>query len=717
MSYLLEFQNQIENSDFSKFMQLWEEYCSSDSVEAEEFKDVLKAVKKSDLSKLFGKYVETALPLWRTIQNEEDSYAVLSLLIDIETTNSPVLADIALEALKKKYEQDPRFNERLRLVGLRNKENFQGALSKYDLLDHLQKGKFVFHNGGWGTGEILDVSHIREQIVIDFENVSGKKDLSFDNAFKVLIPLKDDHFLARRFSNPDLLEKEAKESPVTVLRMLLRDLGPKSASEIKDELSELVIPEAEWTRWWQNARTKIKKDTIIESPENLKDPFVLRKAEESHSERLQKAIHNKTNIDEIIQTTYNHIRDLPDVFKSKDVKDSLQQKVEGLLQDPELTQMQRLQTLILLENFFNKQVKDQSVRDIIQKAPNVEELVNQLDIIAFKKRALVVIRETKKDWVDLFLSFLFSVQQSLLRDYILKELYQGDTAPLLIKKIKDLLEKPEQAPEIFVWYFQKVVAGEEVPFSDKAGQCQFFEAFLILLNTLENKPAYKDLVKKMYQMLSAKRYALIRAIIEKTDIDFLKEVMLLASKCQTFADHDMKILRSLAEVVQPSLAPKKRSKVDPHVIWTTEEGYFKTQEKAKHIGTVEIVDVAKEIEAARALGDLRENSEYKFALERRSRLQAELKMLSELLNHARIITTQDISPDEVGVGSIVTVEDSQGVKTTYTILGPWDANADKNVLSFQSKLAQTMLGFKVGEKFQFKDDEFKVVSIKSFLDK
>lgn len=715
MSYLQEFQTQIENSDFSKFMQLWEEYCSSDSVDAEEFKDLLKAVKKSDLSKHFGKYVETAIPLWKTIQNEKDSYDILSLLIDIETTNSPALADLALEALKKRYPNDSRFNERLRLIGLRTKENFQCALSKFDLLEHLQKGKFVFHNGGWGTGEIIDVSHIREQAVIEFENVSGKKDLSFENAFKVLSPLPDEHFLARRFSNPDLLEKEAKDNPVNVIRMLLSDLGPKNASEIKDELSELVIPEEDWTRWWQNARTKIKKDTMIEAPENLKEPFILRKSEVSHSERLQKAIHDKTNTDDIIQTTYNHIRDLPDVFKNPEVKESLQQRVEGLLNNEELTPVQKLQTLILLENFFNKQVKGQSVHEIIQKASNPEELINQIDIIAFKKRALVVIRETRTDWQELFLAFLFSVQQSMLRDYILKELSQGESAKPLTEKIQDLLAHPEQAPEIFVWYFQKVVGGEEVPLKDQKGK--FFESFLVLFNFLETKPNYRDLVKKMYQMLSAKRYELVRAIIEKTSVDYLKEVLLLATKCQTLTDHDLKILKSLAEVVQPSLATKKKSKLDSHVIWTTEEGYFKTQERAKKIGTVEIVDNAKEIEAARALGDLRENSEYKFALERRSRLQSELKMLSDLLNKARIITKDDIDPNEASVGSVVTLEDSQGNKITYTILGPWDADADKNILSFQSKLAQAIIGSKIGDKIQFKDDEFKVLNLKSFLDK
>jgi len=71
------------------------------------------------------------------------------------------LAELAIEALTNMHINDPKLSERLRLVGLRNKDQFQGAISKYDLIAHLAKGNAVFHNGGWGTGEIIDVSFVR----------------------------------------------------------------------------------------------------------------------------------------------------------------------------------------------------------------------------------------------------------------------------------------------------------------------------------------------------------------------------------------------------------------------------------------------------------------------------------------------------------------------------------------------------------------------------
>ncbi|MBN9379105.1 MAG: transcript cleavage factor [Chlamydiales bacterium 38-26] len=719
MGYLEEFQAQINNRNFAKFLQLWEEYCTCDIVEVEELDYLLKLLKNSDFAKPFGKVVETTLPLWEKINDPESSYQIMRHLIDIQTTNSPILADISLKLLTQKYGHDPLFNERLKLVGLRTKENFQGAISNFDLLAHMAKGEFVFHTGGWGTGEIVDISPIREQVTIEFENVTGRKHLSYANAFKTLIPLSQDKFLARRFANPDKLEKDAKENPIEIIKLLLRDLGPKNAAEIKDELCELVIPDAEWTKWWQGTRTKLKKDPLIESPTQLKDPFRLRKAELTAEERMENALQDISSIDEFIQSSYNFIRDLPNARKHQDIKNHLKDKLLELLSDKNLSQEQELQIYIFLENMFSHQVEGKTAESLIRVIKDIPEIINKIDIQAFRKRALTLVRDFRNDWSEIFLQVLVSNQQSPIKDYILKELNQAETRDQLIKKLDDLQHHPVEAPETLVWYFQKLASREDssLPFSDKEGVGKFFESFLILLSQIESKPEYRELVKKIYNMITNKRYALVRVIIEGTSLEFIKEFLLLVSKCQTFTDHDIKILRSLAEVVHPSLADAKHKKKhwDENVIWTTEDGYMKTQDRIRQIGTVEIVENAREVEAARALGDLRENSEYKFAVERRGRLQGELKTLSEQLKRARIITKADILQDEVGVGSVVELSDAAGNKITYKILGPWDANPDEHILSFQSKFAQAMVGCKEGDIFKFREEEYSVSKISSFL--
>jgi len=725
MSYLKEFLIQINNRDFHKFLVLWEEYCTSESVETEEFSQLLKAVKASDLARHFGQIVETALPLWKTINDKQESYEILRLLIDLQTTNSPQLSAITFEALNSMYGTHPKFNEWLRIAGLRNKDNFQGALSKVDLLAHMNKNNVVFHTGGWGTGEIVDLSFVREHLVIEFENVSGRKDMSFINAFKTLIPLPHTHFLARRFSNPDLLEKEGREDPVVLMTLLLHDLGPKTAAEIKDELCELVIPEKDWTKWWQGARAKIKKNAIIGSPESIKMPFYLRQAEQTPDERLQEAIQDKTDINQIIQTTYNFVRDTPGVLKNPAIKQSLQDKLLQAVQSGNINLVYELQAYLLLEQFFGFDQANERIAEIVKKNENLEDIVQHIDIVAFKKRAMMAIKNHRTDWQQIFLNLLFFVPQAQLRDYIQRELYRDAKGlPQLEKRLKDLAAYPAKFPDMFVWYFQKIMNEEEEDklYQNQGGRNLFFESFFILFSALENQPHQRELLKKMYNMLSGQRYALVRERLQGTSLEFAKEILLLASKCQTLTGHDMKILRSLTEVVHPSLVlpkQKKGSKSEDfdEEIWTTEESYLKVQDRIRLIGTVEMVENAREIEAARALGDLRENSEYKFAQERRARLQSELKTLSSQLNKARILTPDDIHSNEVGIGSTITLAGKNGQNLLYTILGPWDADPDQNVLSANSKLALSMMGKKIGDNVQFKDEDYEIVGLGSYFKK
>jgi len=150
MSYLDEFQNQIKNRNFHKFFQLWEEYCTNDRVDIKEFEALLKLIKGSEFAQLFGQLIETALPLWECIQNEKDaSYEILKLLIDLQNTNTPRLAEAAYHALEERHGTEPTFQEKIRKVGLRTRKHFQRAISNYELLHHMKKGNFVFHPSSW----------------------------------------------------------------------------------------------------------------------------------------------------------------------------------------------------------------------------------------------------------------------------------------------------------------------------------------------------------------------------------------------------------------------------------------------------------------------------------------------------------------------------------------------------------------------------------------
>jgi transcription elongation GreA/GreB family factor len=263
--------------------------------------------------------------------------------------------------------------------------------------------------------------------------------------------------------------------------------------------------------------------------------------------------------------------------------------------------------------------------------------------------------------------------------------------------------------------------GEKVPLSDQKGKNKFLESFFILLSILDKSgSSNRDLTKKMLQFITNGRFAVIRKIFQHASIEEVQEFLLLATKCLSFTTHDIKIFHSLAEVVHPSLSKlrKKYESQEPEeeVIWTTEEGLNKIKARMEEIATVETVENAKEIEVARSHGDLRENSEFKYALERRDRLQGELKFLSDQVGKSRVITNDDVITDRIGIGNIVDCQDDKGNKISYTLLGPWDANTDLNILSFQSKLAQDIKGLTVGDKFKIQSTEYTIKKIRNYFD-
>ena len=716
MSYLQEFRVQIAKGDLRQLLQLWEEYCSGDTIEGKELCGILEAVNQSDVAQQFGQYVELALPLWQEMRDPAESFDVLKLILDLQTTNSPQLAETCHKVLESNYGTQERFGVKIRLVGLRARDNFRGAIRNYELLSHLNKGKFIFHAGGWGTGEIMDYSLVREELTAEFENVVGRKQISFDNAFKYLKPLDDDHFLSRRFGDPDDLEAEARKHPVKVISLLLRDLGPKTAAEIKEEMFDLVIPGAEWTKWWQTTRSRLKKDTRVEMPANIREPFRLHDTEISHGERFQQQIAHANTPKGVIQAIYNFVRDFSETLKNDDTKTFLKNQLQELATTEDLSVPHKLQVAFLQENIMLPSDESLSADEIVKELEDVVSTIDGVEIVAFKKRVLMTVRGQRSDWVNLFMELFFHLPQSSLKEYILKQLNHKETLPQLEEALQELIAHPTRHPNCYVWFFQQIMENSDLPFGDKSGQCKFFEGLLILFSVLEKDTANRDLIKKMYTIMSKKRWEVVRNILEDSTVDFAREFLLLVSKCQTLTDHDIKILHSLAEVAHPILNTKSDAAEMDDTIWTTEQGFQKIQEKMHQIGTVETVDNAREIEEARALGDLRENSEYKFALERRSRLQAELKMFSEQMKKARILTTEDISTDSIGIGVQAQLESKDGETMTYVLLGPWDADPDHNILSFQSKLAMTMAGHKVGETFDFQGTPYTVKSIKSYLE-
>ena len=714
MTYYEEFASRLTARDYNKILILWQEYCESDELDVEDLKAILCAIKQSDFAKSFGQYVEAILPLVMTLKDESSRFDALCSIYDLQTSNSQALYDLALEVVKTQFSSDPQLPEKMRLVGLRTKDSFQGALSNLRLLNHIKRGNFVLHTAGWGVGEIVDFSFIREQVGIEFENLhGGKKEISFKSGFRTLIPLKEDHFLVERFIGSEQLQKYAETDGVGLIIKIIKELGPQTASEIKDLLSDAVIPQALYSKWWQSTRSKLKKNDLIIAPNSTKEPFALRKEKISHDERYGELLEGKTTFEETLHALYTLVRDFPEALKTENTLELIIKKAKGLLNDnPSVVQK-------ILIHFFLEQL-DAPLFDtmelgvFIRSIDNFKETLQQISIVAFRKFFLHAIFQFHPQWPNIFVSLLDIAEPIQLKEYIFKELLLKDQS-IAVHAVEKIRDDPIQMMDAFLWYFQKITSGQAPIVSDQNQIERFFESFFVLMATIEPKRQHKELLKKMHAMIYADRFRIVRDMLKNSDVSFAREFLLLASKCQSFTMQEQKTFRSLVGVVHPAYFEGKEDSMEQTVIWTTEEGYRKAKDRIEHIGTVEIVDNAKEIEAARSHGDLRENAEYKCALERRNRLQNELKVLSDQFNRARILSSEDISTKVVSVGTKIEVKDLQGMVETYTILGPWDVDPSANILSVESKLAQILLGKKIGNSCDIKGKTVHITKIASYL--
>jgi transcription elongation factor GreA len=110
------------------------------------------------------------------------------------------------------------------------------------------------------------------------------------------------------------------------------------------------------------------------------------------------------------------------------------------------------------------------------------------------------------------------------------------------------------------------------------------------------------------------------------------------------------------------------------------------------------VTLPNEIRKAVELGDLRENSEYKAALERQSFVQARLGQLRERLSKLASIDMAQIPTDKVGLGSKVVVQDEKtGSKETYNLVFGDALEFDESQVTMASPIGRALLGKAKGE--------------------
>jgi len=125
----------------------------------------------------------------------------------------------------------------------------------------------------------------------------------------------------------------------------------------------------------------------------------------------------------------------------------------------------------------------------------------------------------------------------------------------------------------------------------------------------------------------------------------------------------------------------------------TPRGYKLLQDELKRLTSVERPKIVKEIEEARAHGDISENAEFHAAKEHQAQVEARIRMVNDRLGRAQVIEPAGQDGDRVRFGAIVEIEDlDSGERETWQIVGEDEADAKEGRISVTSPIARALLG-------------------------
>ncbi len=125
----------------------------------------------------------------------------------------------------------------------------------------------------------------------------------------------------------------------------------------------------------------------------------------------------------------------------------------------------------------------------------------------------------------------------------------------------------------------------------------------------------------------------------------------------------------------------------------TPRGQSILQDELQKLKRSERPRIVKEIEIARAHGDLSENAEYHAAKDRQGQIEGRIAYVEDRLARARVIDGSGQGTDRVTFGATVRLEDTQsGDEIAYRIVGEDEADLAQGQISVTSPIARAIMG-------------------------
>jgi transcription elongation GreA/GreB family factor len=291
------------------------------------------------------------------------------------------------------------------------------------------------------------------------------------------------------------------------------------------------------------------------------------------------------------------------------------------------------------------------------------------------------------------LGFLNTVNAKLCTECanLLVEAGQLDRLKLTLAR---LISQHTASSELLLW-----LARER---SDTLADILGPEVFRAMLSAIERDQFLERKSNRLRDYILDDQELLVE-LIESADIELIKDLTRTLQLSPSFDDMDKRSL--LARIVKhspvvQSLITGEHSRQDNSIVvsWPSLE-----RRRAEYDDLVHkrIPANSHDIAVARSYGDLSENHEYKAAKEMHGVLMRRKRELESQLVRARGSDFDSPRTDVVSIGTRVRVTDlATQQREAFTLLGAWDFDAERHIISYLSPIAQALLNRKVGDEIE-----------------
>lgn len=605
------------------------------------------------------------------------------------------------------------------------------SLVKLEKLVSFQQGSRVL-NDTWGLGTVKRLDYFYRRITVDFKTRKGHQ-FSYAAAVDMLVSAPEDHILVKQAADPAAFEQLLKEKPGDFVKAVLKSYGDMPITRLEDVcVANGFVKQVNWKKFWETARAELRKDKLVEIPTKRTEPICLKEAAEDYGDSWLTAFSHETDPKLILAGVREYVAQgkfktadeatkakLSDrlafaVTAARKVDDALYarlacQVIELGFANPPAAKMRAYlwerkrfvkaaaalparevgaMITFLAENGEAKAKLYAALPEFCFTA--VTEVVSQFANDATKDEAGNVTGYPCRQAVGALLKE--SQAPATLVTLLVGRIEQfGDFKYADVdigggKKIRTLKSYAlwDELPALTTILTHAIALGE----GRRSGET------LRMQNLVRRLFADKAWLEKMFSLLSATERVLVFERFQ-------------ASIAWDPSTHHTIVVRMTRIVPELEAHVVKVEKKREYARETSFRSY--AMRKAEYLKLIneEMPENVRKIEFAKGFGDLSENAEYQYAKDEQRQLMQKQTLMQADLEAVKPTDFASATTEEVMPGVAVKIETPDGEKTYY-ILGEWDNDLEKGIISSKTRLALNLLGKKPGDQFEMPGAEGQV---------